>query len=460
GKTAPAWRARAREAMQGCRTAVPAWIMPIFKVAETVDIVPEAFDVVIVDEASQSGPEALFLQYLARKVIVVGDDQQISPSNIGIERDKVELLNEQYLKDVPLGSFFNADNSLFDLAAIRYRDRVVLREHFRCMPEIIQFSSRLCYRDQPLIPLRQFGSDRLKPAIRVRHVAGGYRAEDVNEPEAVAIVDQVIACLQDRAYDGKTFGVVSLVGPGQAEYIRRLLAQRVDPGEIERRQIVCGEAYAFQGDERDVMFLSLVQAPAAGRRMAALTRDADRRRFNVAASRARDQMWLFHTATLDDLHHGSVAYQLLDYCLNPGVEPSPPADISLDELAWRAGDPDRGVRPPQPFESWFEAEVFLRLAERGYRVIPRYPMADYLVDLVVEGRQGRLAVKCDGDSWPGAEAFDRDAHRQRMLTRCGLHFVRIRGAAFYRDPESTLEPLWAELQARGITADRALTARG
>jgi transcription elongation GreA/GreB family factor/very-short-patch-repair endonuclease len=453
GKTAPAWRAKAREAMEGCRTAVPAWIMPIFKVAETVDIVPEAFDVVIVDEASQSGPEALFLQFLARKVIVVGDDQQISPSNIGIDREKVELLNAQYMRDIPLGSFFNADNSLFDLAAIRYRDRVMLREHFRCMPEIIQFSNDLCYRDQPLIPLRQFGADRLAPAVRTRHVAEGYRTTDVNEPEANAIVEQIVACIRDPAYEGKTLGVVSLVGPGQAEHIRRLLVQRIEPAEIERRQLLCGEAYAFQGDERDVMFLSLVQAPVDGHRTAVLSRDADKRRFNVAASRARDQMWLFHTATLNDLHPDSVAYHLLDYCLHPGVEPTPLRDISLDELRRRIDHHERGERPPQPFDSWFEADVFLRLTDRGYRVIPQYPMADYVIDLVVEGLHGRQAVECDGDVWHGAESFDRDAYRQRMLQRCGMHFVRMRGAAFYRDPEAALLPVWSELRAHGIIAD-------
>src|SRR5262249_56077356 len=52
GKHAARWRQRAREAMQGCRSAIPAWIMPIFKIAETVDMTPEAFDVVLVDQAS------------------------------------------------------------------------------------------------------------------------------------------------------------------------------------------------------------------------------------------------------------------------------------------------------------------------------------------------------------------------------------------------------------------------
>src|SRR5215472_1302058 len=227
GKHAARWRQRAREAMQGCRSAIPAWIMPIFKIAETVDMTPEAFDVVIVDEASQSGPEALFLQFLARRVIVVGDDQQISPDNVGVDRDKVQFLNTQYLHDVPLAMHYDADTSFFTHAAIRYGDRLVLQEHFRCMPEIIEFSNSLCYRDRPLVPLRQFGSDRLRPVIQVRRIHDGvYTDGHVNEAEASAITDQVVACLEDPSYAGKTMGVVSLVGSEQAKLIARMLTQR------------------------------------------------------------------------------------------------------------------------------------------------------------------------------------------------------------------------------------------
>ena len=74
GKYAAAHRRHAREHMEYCRPAIPAWIMPIYRVTETLRPNVDSFDVVIVDEASQSGPEALFLQYIAKKIIVVGDD--------------------------------------------------------------------------------------------------------------------------------------------------------------------------------------------------------------------------------------------------------------------------------------------------------------------------------------------------------------------------------------------------
>jgi hypothetical protein len=346
---------------------------------------------------------------------------------------------------------YDADTSYFTHAAIRYGDRLVLQEHFRCMPEIIQFSNALCYEDRPLEPLRQFGSDRLRPVIQVRHVADGvYDDTQVNEPEALALVEQVLACLDDPLYAGKTFGVVSLVGSEQAKLIARLLARSVDAAEIERRRLLCGDAYAFQGDERDVMFLSLVQAPRVGRRLYAATSHRDRRRFNVAASRARDQLWLFHSATLDDLHPDGVAHRLLRYCLQPRVEPLPVRGVAVEALRRRALDRRDADVVPHPFETWLELDVFLELVGRGFRVIPQHEVAGFRVDLLVEGATGRLAVLCDSDSWLGGAQFERDLVRQRMLERCGLPFTRIRGCAYYRDPEGALGPLWADLQENGI----------
>jgi len=73
--------------------------MPLHRVYETVNPKPEVFDVIIVDEASQCGPEGLPLTFLAKKLIVVGDDQQISPEAVGIKQDQVQSLREEYLYD-------------------------------------------------------------------------------------------------------------------------------------------------------------------------------------------------------------------------------------------------------------------------------------------------------------------------------------------------------------------------
>lgn len=96
--------------------------MPIYRVAETIDAKPNIFDVVIVDEASQSGPEALFLQYLAKKIIVVGGDKQISPTFVGVEKQPVDLLRDRLIRDLPHSDRLGIEHSFFDQAFIRYPD--------------------------------------------------------------------------------------------------------------------------------------------------------------------------------------------------------------------------------------------------------------------------------------------------------------------------------------------------
>ena len=105
-----------------CRAAIPAWVMPIYRVAETTKPAPNLIDVAIIDEASQSGPEALFLQYIAGKIVVVGDDQQISPESVGLDRESVDALRQRYIKDVPMWDALGVDNSFFDQAQIRFGD--------------------------------------------------------------------------------------------------------------------------------------------------------------------------------------------------------------------------------------------------------------------------------------------------------------------------------------------------
>ncbi|MGH2560169.1 MAG: AAA domain-containing protein, partial [Thermomicrobiales bacterium] len=437
GKHAAEHRRVAREHMDGCRGAIPAWIMPLYRVAESVRPGTDAFDVVIIDEASQSGPEAILLEYLAKKIIVVGDDKQISPDHIGMNRDEVTVLRHRHVAHLPHNHVLGFDDSFFDQATVRYGGRVRLREHFRCMPEIIQFSNNLCYQADPLIPLRQYGVDRLGP-VKVTHVRDGYRQgtgnKIANPPEADAIVETIIRCCNDPAYAGRSMGVISLQGDSQARLIEAKLLENLGPEELERREIVCGDAYAFQGDERDVMFLSLVAAVDQHHRIGPLTNDKAQQRFNVAASRARDQLWLFHTATLHDLNPNCMRHKLLSYCLNPRVEP-----MTFDGVT-----PDGDELLP-PFESLFEQRVFCIIRERGYRVLPQVPVADYRIDLVVEGMNGRMAVECDGDAWHGPEQYDADMARQRQLERCGWTFWRVRGSAFFRDPDKAMEDLWRVL---------------
>ncbi|MCX4987713.1 AAA domain-containing protein [Streptomyces sp. NBC_00568] len=455
GKYAPVYRRQARESLHESQEAVPAWIMPLHQVTETVPMDrPGRFDVVIIDEASQSGPEALLLAWLGSKIIVVGDDQQVSPANVGIDHDELFSLQRRMLGGLPASrrNLFTPTASLFDIASglAGGRGRLMLQEHFRCMPEIIGFSNALCYGGR-LQPLRQYGAGRLRPLRSVHIVDGhveGTGQKQFNRPEAERVVDEIARCIDDPAYRGRTMGVITLLGAGQKFLIEDLLADRIPLDERQRRRLRVGNAEEFQGDERDIVFISLVASLAGAdgaRRIGPYSSTLARQHINVAASRARDQVWLFHSVTLTELGETDLRRGYLDWFSRPAEE----QDGAV------AGE----VRPDEPhdaFDSLFEQRVYLALRERGYRVRPQYPAGRYRIDLVVEGGTKRLAVECDGDAFHTEENADADAARQRELERVGWTFVRIRGSRFFLDPEKALEPLWTELERLGIeTAARS-----
>jgi very-short-patch-repair endonuclease len=439
GKHAERYRREARAYMAECVASIPAWIVPRYRVAEVLEPEPELFDVVIVDEASQTGIDGLFLWYLGKQIVVVGDDQQISPAGIGIDAAALAALAALFLKGVPFPVALDATSSLYTNAQIRFSGKIVLQEHFRCMPEIIQFSNDLCYAPNgtPLIPLRTYPPGRLKPVV-TRFVADGYQegksSYAINRREAESIVVQIVGCLEDKRYAGKTFGVISLLGEAQARLIYRMLFQSVGPKTMEERSLVCGDAYAFQGDERDIMFLSMVSAQNAAH-IGVLATSAAKQRFNVAASRARDQLWLFHSVKSEDLSAKCMRRRLLEYCLNPRRE--------------------TGIDYEDRFDSDFEREVCARVRARGFHVRTQVPAGDqsshpFRIDLVVEGMQNSLAVECDGDTWHGPDRYEADDARQRQLERAEWKFFRLGSGSFYADPDRALEPLWEELERLGI----------
>lgn len=463
GKYANQYRRTAQKYIAKCQPAIPAWIMPFYRVAESFDVTQDRFDVAIVDEASQSGLDALVLLFIADKIVVVGDDMQTSPE-LMINVDKVNRLRQEYIYDIPGKDELCLENSLFDLARIRFSNPVRLVEHFRCMPEIIGFSNDLCYKGVPLQPLRQYGAGRLEPVVNSVFVRNGYvegsTSKHINKPEAEAIARKVGELARDKRYADKTFGVISLLGETQAKLIERDLMSVLDVQAREKHRLVCGDADAFQGDERDVMFLSLVISPSGDEMTRMLTdpRQRDTRRYNVAMSRAKDQVWLFHSVREKNLKTDDLRCRLLHYCSNPCSAHEVAGNVNIDDLRICSRTADRSLeKAPSPFDSWFEVDVYLRIADQGYKVIPQYDVNGYRIDLAVIGRNTKLAVECDGDHWHGPEQWDHDSARQRDLERCGWPFFRIRGSEFSFDPDAVMNRLWPLLHRHGIEVGVAET---
>ncbi len=433
GRSAALWQAHAQRSMESAVSAVPVWVMSVDRAIEQF-AGGAKFDVVIVDEASQADLFALPVLSPGERAVVVGDDQQIGPQ-LGFV-GSVQGLIRRHLTDVPSAEHFDPDSSLYDHAVRRSPERILLTEHFRCVPQIIEFSSRHYY-DGKIMPLR---ADRpALPPIRAEFCSEGARENlpgvgDINAAEADALVDRVTKIVSDPRYDGKTLGVISLLSTsGQAGHMLTRLREAIGEDEIQARRLRVGDAYTFQGDERDVVLVSMVVSENDPR-IAAFTKRDYHRRINVAASRARDQLWIYHSVRPGSLLPDDARALLLSYVGNVPAETI-------------------GSDPAARCESDFERDVLRLLAVRGYRPIPQFRIGGYRIDFVLNAPDGRrLAIECDGDAYQGPERWESDMRRQAVLERVGnCVFVRIRGSVFAREPEAAMRPVWQRITELEIT---------
>jgi hypothetical protein len=359
GKRVPELLRQAQQLLASARRAVPVWIMPLSRVYESFDPRETKFDVVIIDEASQSDVTALAALYLGHEHVVVGDKEQVTPDAVGQRVEQVERLIATDLQGIPNSHLYDGQTSIYDLAETAFGSVVALREHFRCVPEIIQFSNHLSY-NLTIRPLREPLSASVRPAL-VAHRVPGFRDSRgrINAVEAEETASLVIACLNDPAYAlnefGRpiTFGVISLVGDEQALLIEQILRQRLSPDIFAKHRLLCGNAAQFQGDERDVVFLSMVDGPPDDGQLAyrdAGPKDLYKKRYNVAVSRARNQLWVVHS--LDPSAHlkpGDLRRRLIEHARDPQ------ALLRVME--------EEGKRTESPFEKM----VLQRLLAAGYR---------------------------------------------------------------------------------------------
>ncbi|MEO2032539.1 MAG: AAA domain-containing protein, partial [Planctomycetaceae bacterium] len=302
---------------------------------------------------------------------------------------------------------------------------------------------------------RQFSSGRLPP-LRAVHVPNGELSGQAqgqqNVSEADAIIEQICECLQMPEYDGKTFGVISLTGKKQAKYIGEQLIERIGPDILQKRRLICGDSYTFQGDERDIIFLSMVTATRRSGRNdmlpRALTGKTYKQRFNVAVSRAKDQIWLFHSVSLDELRNPQDMRRLLleHFTHQQATEEVEVPDIAeVRRRSERTGALENSQ--PDPFANWLEADLYVDLKERDFRVLPHMPtgVGDYSIDLVVDDGQQRVGIECEGEHWDGEEAFAIDFDRQQQLRRAGWKILRVRGSEYRYNPTQTVDRLCNDL---------------
>lgn len=428
GREAKELRAKAEELLLTCQQYVPCWVMTIDDAL--VNVAPrEEFDITVVDEASQADILSLPLVYTAPKLIAIGDDRQTTPIYPAISSQRVEDLRAVSLaNDFPNYHLMDLTTSLYDVLKATYPS-FLLKEQFRSVPEIIEYSNRLSYEGK-ILPLRDGSDSHIKPALMLVKVDGKRDGEE-NKAEAEYIISKIRDIIEDPLYDGKTIGVITLVGEKQAKAIEERLMDLMDVAQYHMRKIMVGTPTDFQGDERDIMFISMVDSPEDKplRLVSEGAEELTKKRYNVAFSRARDQEFLVTSLEPAHLKTGDLRQWTLEYFLEMGEKTNEDGDVILEQ------NQREHVLTP------FQEEVRDALIEQGFQVSSHHSAGNYPLPLVVE-ESGKVAIITSGNEGrQDKEELRENLYRTLILERVGWKLAHVRESKFTYDKEDAVDEL-------------------
>lgn len=416
---------------------LPVWILSPDDVARLFPCAAELFDVVIVDEASQVDlPSLVPMAYRGAKIVVFGDAKQMQSQRFAFMSGNLALEAWQQFgmnRFDPDERLHPVKESLLNLVGVQAEEECLLDEHFRSLPPIIDFSNHRWYGDQLRIMTdvahKRFGAPD-QPIIELHHVEEGRISggDQENELEAKHLVQHLAHMVTDPDYDGASIGVMCLFQE-QVALVNEMVTDTIDPAEWEEHEIVVVNPDGFQGDERDVILYSLSWDNDVMPRAALSARQMDiphiQGMLNVAFTRARDEIHVFHSAPIDTFtmageRPGAIA-DWLAHCATVQTEGG-------QRVSARAGKVD----------SEFEADVAEALRAQGIDVRHQYPACGFSIDLVCELDDIRLAVECDGEHVHLDEHGNlriEDIERQAILERAGWDVLRIPYRKWRSDPD-------------------------
>ncbi len=433
-----------------CSHSTPCLMMSPLTVSQYLMPGRVIFDLVVMDEASQIKPEsALGALLRSRQAVIVGDPQQLPPTNF-FERaiedndDNGEGEDDQLTSDDKIAGEF-----ILDLAKQAFRPSRRLRWHYRSQHEnLIKFSNREFYDDHLIVfPSAQPPSATL--GIELVQVNGRWAAQ-INVDEARAVARVAAQFMRDHPL--LSHGIVAM-NQSQRELIEAELGQLSasdsaiatyrDKWEAKLEAPFVKNLENVQGDERDVIFVSLgwgrTPEGAIHQRFFPVNRREDgHRRLNVLFTRAKQKIVLFSSLKPEHIV----------------VDPERTARgvrVLRDYLEYaRDGRVERGFGSGEIEESPFEASVARALRHKGHNIALQVGVSGYRIDIAVRhpdmSERFVLGIECDGATYHRAKsARDRDRLRQEALERVGWKLTRVWSTDWFRDPDAQTTRLSAEI---------------
>lgn len=405
--------------------AFPCWCVTTYAISGSLPMKPGLFDVAIIDEASQCDIASCFpILYRAKKAVVVGDDKQL-PHLSFLEKAKEQSFLSQYsIPDKYQLMWRFRTNSMFDLANYYSMNPVLLDEHFRSLPPVINFSNQEFYGDRMRIMRRNSNDTKVLELVQVPDGKVDFDATR-NLPEVEAVVAKLQELIiEDERKNPDNPTSIGIISPfrAQVEQLKTSVARVLSEHMIRKHKIEIGTAHTFQGDERDIMLLSWAYAPNSFSQ--SLTFLQKPNLFNVAITRARYRMINFISKNPRELSDGLLR-SYLNYIQEYENRQQAIMNNEIDE---------------NYYKNSFEKEVAQTFRDLGYKVQAGVDVAGHSIDLLINDK---IAVEIDGVEDNAKSKTHLPLKKQAILERSGFKINRITFREWHYSQQACIERVLA-----------------
>jgi len=353
----------------------PMWAVTSLSTKKALPFAAGIVDMVIIDEASQCEiPTVIPALFRAKTAVVVGDPMQFSPIITLSKTRNQALMNKHRITDISLQKYNYIDNNIFNIASIVESKNVQLKDHFRCNLDVATFFNntfynktlRVCTDHNSLkVPLNYKAGLIWKDICTT--ISGPYCKEELDE------VVKFVADLNTSNFEG-TIGVITPFKK-QAERINDAIFSQINKRFLIKTSFISATAHRFQGDERDVIILSLCYQEGLPKGHKWLLADHENRNLmNVATSRAKALLYIIGNKEL---------------CKNSQIQ-------HLTKLA-TADQRRKEDNRIGEFDSIWEEKLYTALKTAGIETISQYPIAGKRLDLAIPNK--KIDIEVDGEKW-------------------------------------------------------------
>ena len=400
--------------------AFPCWCVTTYAVSDSLPLKPGMFDVAIIDEASQCDIASCFpILFRAKRAVIVGDDKQL-PHLSFLEKAKEQSFLSQYgIPDKYQLMWRFRTNSMFDLADYYSMNSVMLDEHFRSLPPIINFSNHEFYNDRIRVMRKDKPDENVLELVEVVDGKVDFDATR-NLPEIEALVKRLHEIIiEDERKNPDNPVTVGIISPfrAQVEQLKVSVSKVLSDYMIKKHQIEIGTAHTFQGDERDIMMISWAVADNSYTQSLMFMQKANL--FNVAITRGRNKVINFVSRNPRELPDGHFR-NYVSYMQN----------YQDKKQAVLSGEIDENI-----YKNSLEREVADKIRELDHRVVAGAEIAGLSADLLVDDK---FVIEIDGVD-DKTKSHISNMKKQAIIERSGFKVKRITFREWQYSPKACLD---------------------